>query len=79
MQKLIHYVDAQGRVHKVTQQTEEQQGRLDVRFADGRVETVRSLDVANSQHMANVMAVNRRPSGPQKIRIESPQILRNPK
>ena len=79
MSKIIHYVDPQGRVHKVAQQTESKGGRLDVKFSDGRIETVREMDVANTSVGANVMSANKRASNPQKIRIESPKILSNPK
>lgn len=77
--KIIHYVDTVGRVHKVAQQTEIRNGLVDVRFSDGRIQTVRELDVANSQAAANVMSTNRRVTAGAKSRVEFPTILRDPK
>lgn len=77
--KIIHYVDSVGRVHKVSQQTEAKHGLLDVRFADGRTQTVRELDVANSQAAANVMSNQRRVTASTTSKVEFPTILRNPK
>ena len=76
---IIHYIDSVGRVHKVARQTETRNGLLDVRFADGRIQTVRELDVTNSQGAANVISSNRRVTANAGRKVEFPTILRDPK
>jgi hypothetical protein len=74
----VLHVDVNGKIHKVKAQTDEKGGVVDVKYADGRVETVRGLDVVNTQVAANLIAANRR-SVLGKSKVELPQVLKDPK
>ena len=73
----VYFVDTTGKVHRVVTQSDSDRGVVDIRFSDGRIETVSELYITQTLAAANVIAARRKDEYG-RTHKESPKIRRNP-